>query len=171
MQKAINRGFTLIELLVVIAIIGILASIVLVSLGSARSKGADAGIQGNLDSIRTQAEIYYGNQTPNTYGVQAGAHAVAGAACGSAGMWGDSTISQATKSASSQGGTATLNAVANQSVVCGSSASSWFVAVPMKTDVTSAWCVDSKGKAQKSTLANLDTAAEVTAAIGSGCPN
>jgi len=54
-----KRGFTLIELLVVIAIIGILASVVLASLNSARDKGTDAANKSNLNNIRAQAEIVY----------------------------------------------------------------------------------------------------------------
>jgi prepilin-type N-terminal cleavage/methylation domain-containing protein len=63
-----TRGFTLIELLVVIAIIGVLSAVVLASLNTARAKGADATIKGDLSGIRSQASIYfddYGN-----YGVQ-----------------------------------------------------------------------------------------------------
>jgi prepilin-type N-terminal cleavage/methylation domain-containing protein len=54
-----NKGFTLIELLVVIAIIGILASVVLASLSSARDKGKDAAVKSQLSSMRAQAEIFY----------------------------------------------------------------------------------------------------------------
>lgn len=57
-----RRGFTLIELLVVIAIIGILASVVLASLNSARDKGSDAAVKANLNNIRAQAEIVYDNE-------------------------------------------------------------------------------------------------------------
>ena len=65
-KHTLKRGFTLIELLVVIAIIGILASVVLASLNSARDKGEDAAIKSNLNNTRAQAAIYYddnGNYT------------------------------------------------------------------------------------------------------------
>jgi prepilin-type N-terminal cleavage/methylation domain-containing protein len=58
-SKLNTRGFTLIELLVVIAIIGILASVVLASLNSARDKGSDAAVKGGLSQIRAQAELFY----------------------------------------------------------------------------------------------------------------
>ena len=61
MKEKCNRGFTLIELLVVIAIIGILASVVLASLNSARDKGADAAIKSTINNVRAQAAIYFEN--------------------------------------------------------------------------------------------------------------
>lgn len=59
MKKFTKRGFTLIELLVVIAVIGILSSIVLVSLSGARDKGYDAQIKGELGQVRADTEIHY----------------------------------------------------------------------------------------------------------------
>jgi len=54
-----QKGFTLIELLVVIAIIGILSSVVLASLNSARAKGSDAAVKSGLANMRAQAELFY----------------------------------------------------------------------------------------------------------------
>lgn len=60
-----NKGFTLIELLVVIAIIGILASIVLASLNSARQKSRDAKRMADLQQIKLALELYF--DANNTY--------------------------------------------------------------------------------------------------------
>jgi len=54
-----SKGFTLIELLVVIAIIGILASIILASLNSARQKGRDARRLSDVKQIQLALELYY----------------------------------------------------------------------------------------------------------------
>lgn len=65
-MKKYTRGFTLIELLVVIAIIGILSSVVLVSLNSARTKAKDARIISSVQQIRMLAEASYSD---GVYGI------------------------------------------------------------------------------------------------------
>ena len=65
MKKNI-KGFTLIELLVVIAIIGILAAIILPSLGTARLKGQVAKYQAEMDNIKKASAIFLSNNTNYT---------------------------------------------------------------------------------------------------------
>jgi len=65
-----NKGFTLIELLVVIAIIGILAGIIVVSMGGAQKSANDAKIQATMDQMRTAAQMYAISHS-NVYGTNA----------------------------------------------------------------------------------------------------
>jgi len=68
-NKKKSYGFTLIELLVVIAIIGLLSSIVMASLNSAKIKARDAQRISDLKQIRLALELYYNNN--NAYPLSA----------------------------------------------------------------------------------------------------
>ena len=56
-----KKGFTLIELLVVIAIVGVLSSVVLVSLNTARDKSRYSHATSQLVEIEKALELYYSN--------------------------------------------------------------------------------------------------------------
>jgi len=61
-----SRAFTLIELLVVIAIIGLLSSIILVSLSNAKERAKDAVRMSDLNTMKTALELY-ANDHKGTY--------------------------------------------------------------------------------------------------------
>jgi prepilin-type N-terminal cleavage/methylation domain-containing protein len=149
-MKKINlkKGFTLIELLVVVAIIGILASVVLASLNSARTKGSDAAIKAALSGARAQAELFY--DTGSTYasvcttattGIQAMVLNAAQKLASTATVEG-TTVAFAYNS----GGAALTSGDA----VCHDSAGAWAAIVSLKATTTdgiasAGWCVDSSG--------------------------
>lgn len=62
----LQRGFTLIELLVVIAIIGLLSSVVMASLNSARNKALDAKRQSDMQAVKN-ALLLYANDHDGMY--------------------------------------------------------------------------------------------------------
>lgn len=116
-----RKGFTLIELLVVIAIIGILSSVVLASLNSARSKGTDAAIKSNLANARAQAEIYY--DIKGDY---------------------DGVCASTTEGIAKFASSTTL-----KSAACEDAATGW--ALQSNLSDSSTWCVDYKGQSKAGT--------------------
>jgi type II secretion system protein G len=63
-----KKGFTLIELLVVIAIIGLLSTLAVVALGSARQKARDSKRLSDVKQMQNALELYYNDQ--NAYPTQ-----------------------------------------------------------------------------------------------------
>jgi prepilin-type N-terminal cleavage/methylation domain-containing protein len=69
-HKLTSRGFTLIELLVVISIIGLLSSVVLAALNTAREKAYDSHRFSDLNQVNIAIQSYYADNghyptTPN----------------------------------------------------------------------------------------------------------
>jgi len=62
-----KKGFTLIELLVVITIIGLLATVVLVSLNTARMKARDVRRVADLRQVALALEFYYDDSSDMSY--------------------------------------------------------------------------------------------------------
>lgn len=58
-MKNKTNGFTLIELMVVISVIGLLASVILISLNSARAKARDTKRMSDIRQMQTVLELYY----------------------------------------------------------------------------------------------------------------
>jgi prepilin-type N-terminal cleavage/methylation domain-containing protein len=76
-QISSRRGFTLIELLVVLAIIGMLSSVVLISLGSAREKSRDTRRMRDINELQKALALYI--TTNASYPVAATAVTITGA--------------------------------------------------------------------------------------------
>jgi prepilin-type N-terminal cleavage/methylation domain-containing protein len=145
-----RRGFTLIELLVVVAIIGVLSSVVLASLTTARNKGVDAAVKSNLEQARTQGELFY-SANNNSYDGGTAPTSVCNPLASAGGLIGANRSILAAAQAIGQNTVTLLGTGATS--VCNSNAGAWVAQVPLKS-VAGFFCIDSTGVATTTLLAS-----------------
>ena len=133
----LQKGFTLIELLVVIAIIGILSSVVLTSLSTARAKAADTAIRADLKAVTTSASIEY-TDLGNSYNTGTD---IAGEDCSALTNQTDN-IFRNTSIQNALIQIKTLNG--SQALYCNVTEDAYAIVVPLRTAETF-WCIDSAG--------------------------
>jgi prepilin-type N-terminal cleavage/methylation domain-containing protein len=118
-----NKGFTLIELLVVIAIIGILAGIIVVSMGGAQNSAKNAKVKATMDQMRSAAELYkIKNNLENYTGITSGDVGTL-----------DAAVDEITG--------------ASNAVVFNTGSTKWCYSVTLLGDGAGDWCVDANGYA------------------------
>ncbi|MCB9802858.1 prepilin-type N-terminal cleavage/methylation domain-containing protein [Candidatus Nomurabacteria bacterium] len=127
-----QKGFTLVELLVVIAIIGILSSVAVVNLNSARSKAKVAAVKGSLAGLAAAGEIYYNDHNNYT------------------GFCADSAVSSATSSAQATSG------LVNADITCTGNADAWAVSAALDNAGESGndYCISSTGSGSTAASGN-----------------
>ncbi len=114
-----TKGFTLIELLVVIAIIGILSTVVLGQLSSARTKAGDAAVKNNINNMRSYAESQY-DVGRNGY----------------QNLCSDSKMTELFNAARNAGG---------NGGACNAAVGYWVAWAGLKSGGAQAWCADNRG--------------------------